>query len=82
MEKVIALEDGIQNLKPWLEEEGYQVIGLDQNANSADAYIISGLDENLTGDMTRIGEGFLVNARGRQPEEILYDLKKHFNLQH
>lgn len=67
-------------MKPWLEEEGYQVIDLDSNKKSADAYIISGLDENLTGDMSRIGEGFLINARGRQPEEILYDLKKHFEL--
>lgn len=82
MERVIALEDGIQNLKPWLEEEGYQVINLDQNVKNADAYIISGMDENLIGDMTRIGEGFLINARGRQPEEILYDLEKHFKIQH
>ena len=81
MQKVIALEDGVQNLKPHLEGEGYQVIALDQNAKSADAYIISGMDENLTGDMTRIGEGFVINARGRQPEEILYDLEKHFNVQ-
>lgn len=80
MQKIIALEDGVQNLKPWLEEEGYQVVDLDPNEKSADAYIISGLDENLTGDMTRIGEGFLINARGRQPEEILYDLEKHFTL--
>lgn len=80
MTRVIALEDGIQNLKPWLEEEGYQVINLDQKAKSADAFIISGLDENLTGNMTRFGEGFVINARGRQPEEILYDLEKHFNL--
>lgn len=81
MQKVIALEDGVQNLKPHLEEEEYQVIGLDQNTKSADAYIISGMDENLTGDMSRIGEGFVINARGRQPEEILYDLEKHFKLQ-
>lgn len=82
MQRVIALEDGIQNLKPLLEGEGYQVIELDQNTKSADAYIISGMDENLTGDMTRVGDGFLVNARGRQAEEILYDLEKHFNLKH
>ncbi len=82
MQKTIALEDGIKNLKPWLEEKGYQVVDLNPETKSVDAYIISGLDENLTGDMTRIGEGFLINARGRQPEEILYDLEKHFNLKH
>ncbi|HBE79117.1 MAG TPA: hypothetical protein DDW65_15285 [Firmicutes bacterium] len=46
----------------------------------ADGYIITGLDENVTGDMTRTREGFLINAKGRQPEEIIYDLQKHFNL--
>lgn len=81
MQKVIALENGIQNLKPQLEEEGYRVINLDQNTESVDAYIVSGMDENLTGDMTRIGEGFVVNAKGRQPKEILDDLQEHFNLQ-
>lgn len=81
MQRVIALEVGIQNLKPHLEEEGYQVINLDHNAKSVDAYIISGMDENLTGDMTRIGDGFVINARGRQPEEIISDLEKHFKLQ-
>ena len=81
MQRVIALEEGIQNLKPHLEQEGYQVINLDQNAKAVDAYIISGMDENLTGDMTRIGDGFLINTRGRQPEEILSDLEKHFSLQ-
>lgn len=40
LQRVIALEDGVQNLKPYLEEEGYQVIGLDQNTELADAYII------------------------------------------
>lgn len=80
MQRIIALEEGIQNLKPWLEEEGYQVVDLDSTTKTSDAYIISGMDENLTGDMTRLGEGFLINARGRQPQEILYDLKKHFSL--
>lgn len=82
MQTIIALEDGIQNLKPWLEEKGYQVVNLNSGAKSADAYIISGMDENLTGDMSRFGEGFLINTRGRQPEEILYELEKHFNLKH
>lgn len=77
--KVVAIEDGIKNIKPHLENEGYKVVELEKN-QSADAYILSGLDENVTGDMTRVTNGFIINAKGRQPEEILYDLEKHFNL--
>ena len=79
MSKVVAIEEGILNLKPYIESEGFQVVKMKEGQN-ADAYIISGLDENLTGDMTRAGEGFLINARGRQPDEIMYDLQKHFQL--
>jgi Uncharacterised protein family (UPF0180). len=79
MAKVVAIEDGIMGLKPHIENEGYQVIRM-KEGQTADAYIISGLDENVTGDMTRVGDGFLINAKGRQPEEIIYDLQKHFRL--
>jgi hypothetical protein len=79
MSKIVAIEDGIMNLKPYIESEGYQVVKMKEGQN-ADAYIITGLDENMTGDMTRAGDGFLINARGRQPEEIMYDLQKHFRL--
>jgi enoyl-[acyl-carrier-protein] reductase (NADH) len=77
--KVVAIEDGVMGLKTQIESEGYQVVNMSEVKN-ADAYIISGMDENITGDMTRVGEGFLINAKGRQPEEIIYDLKKHFRL--
>jgi hypothetical protein len=66
-------------LKSYIEREGYQVISLNAG-QMAGAYIITKLDENATGDMTRTGEGFLINAKGRQPEEIIFDLQKHFNL--
>ncbi len=79
MPKIVAIEEGILNLKPYIESEGFQVVKMKEGQN-ADAFIISGLDENVTGDMTRAGEGFLINARGRQPDEIMYDLQKHFQL--
>lgn len=81
MSKTVAIEAGIKSLKPQLENEGYRVIDL-RAGQTADAYILSGMDENMTGNMTRVSDGFVINAKGRQPEEILYDLKKHFNLKH
>lgn len=83
MQRTIALESGVQVLRPYLEDAGYRVVDLGgdpqkQNLDAVDAVIISGLDENLNGDSTRVTPGWVVNARGRQPEEILYDLEKHF----
>ncbi len=79
MSKIVAIEEGLLNLKPYIESEGFQVVKMKEGQN-ADAYIITGLDENVTGDRTRAGESFLINARGRQPDEIIYDLQKHFQL--
>jgi hypothetical protein len=82
MQRTVAIEDGIQGLRTHLEQEGFQVVDLADRPNNADAIILSGLDENMLGDQTRVSDGFVINARGRQPEEIIYDLKKHFILMH
>jgi hypothetical protein len=82
MQKVVAIEDGIQGLRTHLEHEGFQVVDLADKPNDMDAIILSGLDENMLGDHTRVSDAFVINARGRQPEEIIYDLKKHFSLMH
>lgn len=82
MERTVAIEDGIQGLRTHLEDEGFQVVDLADHPNNADAIILSGLDENMLGDHTRVSDAFIINARGRQPEEIIYDLKKHFSLMH
>lgn len=82
MRKTVAIEDGIQGLRTHLEGEGFQVVDLAEKLNNVDAIILSGLDENILGDETRIFEGFVINARGRQPEEIIFDLKKHFKILH
>jgi hypothetical protein len=82
MQKIVAIEDGIQGLRTYLEQEGFQVVDLSDQPNNVDAIILSGLDENICGDHTRVSDGFVINARGRQPEEIVYDLKKHFAIRH
>lgn len=82
MQKTVAIEAGIQGLRTHLEQEGFQVVDLANKPSNIDAIILSGMDENMLGDETRVSDGFVINARGRQPEEIIYDLKKHFSLMH
>ena len=70
MQRTVAIEDGIQGLRTHLEQEGFQVVDLADRPNNADAIILSGLDENMLGDQTRVSDGFVINARGRQPERV------------
>lgn len=77
----VAVEDGLDNIKEMLEDEGYRVVDLDEQAKSVDAVVLTGMDEDLMGIADIDTEGYVIDASGRQPEEILYDLEKHFRLQ-
>jgi hypothetical protein len=77
----VAVEDGLDNIREMLEDEGYRVVELDEQSKKADAIVLTGMDEDLMGIADMETEGFVVDASGRQPEEILYDLEKHFRVQ-
>lgn len=77
----VAVEDGLTNIEEMLKDEGYEVVDLEEAGPYADAIVITGLDEDIAGYAETISKGIVVDASGRQPEEILYDLEKHFRLQ-
>ena len=77
---VVAVEDGLTNVKQALMEEGYRVIDLDDGLQRAEAYVITGMDEDVSGVEEIVVDGYIVDATGRQAEEIIYDLEKHFRL--
>ncbi|NLG84729.1 MAG: YkuS family protein [Firmicutes bacterium] len=80
--KKIALDIGLSNYRQFLQEEGYEVIDLKQEGpTDADAVLIAGRDKNAMGMTHRATDAFIMDVTGRQPEEVLYDLRKHFNLQ-
>ena len=80
MRRIIALEDTLEDYRDILSKEGYEVRGMDEGLENVDAVIVSGMEENIMGMQDRRTGAFIINARGRQPEEILYDLEKHFKL--
>jgi hypothetical protein len=77
----IAVEDGLDNIREMLEDEGYRVVDLEEQAKNIDAVVLTGMDDDLMGIANMDTEGFVIDASGRQPEEILYDLEKHFRMQ-
>ena len=46
----------------------------------ADAVIITGMNDDLAGYANVLTDGIVIDASGRQPEEILYELEKHLRI--
>jgi hypothetical protein len=71
----IAVEAGLSNIEEALKDEGYQVVDLDDSGSNVDAIVLTGMDEDLMGISTTITDGVVVDASGRDPEEIIYELE-------
>lgn len=84
MPPVIALQKGLDNLKGLLEEQGYKVVSMEEEATEkADAIVYTGVNEGWTGvpSITDLGDmniglnkgndAILINAHGEEPGEIL-----------
>ncbi len=77
----VALDSGLANYRSMLVHEGFEVIDLAaEGPGEAEAILLSGMDRNITGNETRASEAFVLDVTGRQPEEVLYDLHRHFAL--
>lgn len=76
----VAVEDGLENIRDILRDEGYRVVDLDDEVKSVEAVVLTGMDDDLMDIADMVTDGFIIDASGRQPDEILYDLEKHFRL--
>jgi len=75
LEKRIAVEEGLSDIKEVLQENGYKIIGMD-NVREASAVVIAGIDEDVMGMQDLIAKIPIINAEGKTGEEILHDLKQ------
>lgn len=78
----IAVAEGLNSIKQALSERGYQVVDLGPDAQEVDAVVVTGLDTNMMGFSNTTTKGPVFEARGRQPEELIWDIEKHVNLKH
>jgi len=82
MNRRIAVDSGLSYYRSLLADEGYEVVALSARGRAeVDAILLSGRDENVTGNETRTSAAFTLDVTGRQPEEVLYDLRQHFAIQ-
>jgi hypothetical protein len=73
--RVVALDDKLGYLRDRLAREGFRVIGLTDGLNRADAVVISGMNQDLTGAQDIKTDASVINADGKQPEEVIAAIK-------
>lgn len=68
----IAIEQSLRHVEKFLRSNGMDVVGISTNAASdADAFVISGMDQDVLG-MAEAATGVpVINAEGKSPQEIL-----------
>ena len=77
MKRLIAVEEGLQNVRQMLEEEGYDVVLLDESRlEEAEAVVVSGMDENLLQDQSMETTAPVINAEGKNAGQILKELRR------
>jgi hypothetical protein len=75
MDRTIAVEEGLTALKNLLEHKGYQVVGLKTNL-PVDAAVVTGMDTNLMNQQNLVYEVPVINAAGRDAEEVVAELER------
>ncbi|MGB9792125.1 MAG: YkuS family protein [Thermacetogeniaceae bacterium] len=78
---VVAVEDGLGNIRDALEDAGFLVVGMEpEDLSRADAVVISGGDidilqmENIEADVP------VISAEGRSAEEVVDDVRERLEL--
>lgn len=80
LRRIVAVDDDLGYLRERLSREGYEVKSVREGIQDADAVVSSGLSDNVMGIQDRRTEAFIIEARGKNEEEILADLECRFKL--
>jgi hypothetical protein len=80
VKRMIAVEEGLQNVRRVLEDEGYRVVELDESRiDEAEAVVISGMDENFLQDQAIETMAPVINAEGKSADQILKELRRRLD---
>lgn len=76
MQPLIAVDDKIIGVRQALEESGYRVQDLSQGWEQAATIVVSGLDENFLGQQDIVSGSPVIDASGRDIDEVVADVNR------
>lgn len=78
----IAVENSLSNVKNVLQQNGFEVVGLDSSSiQNCDACVISGQDKNVLGITETVTRASVINAAGMSESEVLKQVNQRINVQ-
>ncbi|AZR74286.1 hypothetical protein BBF96_13270 [Anoxybacter fermentans] len=72
----VVVDDELRNIKSALEEQGYEVLGMDALGQNPDAVIVSGIDDNLMGMQGIQVKAPVISASGMNANQVINELNK------
>lgn len=82
--KKVAVEKGLNPVKSFLNQQGYQVREFDCNKksnsnylNNFDAVVVTGQSENMLGMQDATISSSIINADGMTPQEVMHQLEQN-----
>ncbi|PYI53754.1 YkuS family protein [Paenibacillus flagellatus] len=73
----IAVENSLSNVKQALEQNGYQVVSMDDGSlQSCDCCVISGQDKNVLGITETVTQASVINAEGLTVDEVVQQVNR------
>ena len=76
MQWTIGLDKGMSRMRQALEDEGYNVVDLqDNNLNDVDAVVVSGMEKNLLGVEEAATKAVVIDSSGKSAVDIMAKIK-------
>ena len=76
MRHLVAVEDGLTNVKQALEQNGFKAVDLSQNIANPVAIIVTGMDENFLGMETVTNEVPVINCTSMTAEQVVTEVQR------
>ncbi len=71
MKTRVAVDDSLHPVRRRLEAAGYEVVALRPGVRDVRAIVVSGIDDNVTGDQRMAVPVPVIRAEGKTPDEVL-----------
>ncbi|MFC0211251.1 YkuS family protein [Paenibacillus chartarius] len=74
----VAVENGLGTFKEALQQNGFEVVGM-ENAGNAACCVISGQDKNVMGIADTYTQASVINCEGLSPDEVVRQVSSRVN---
>ncbi len=75
MRRIVAVEDGLSQVKEALENEGFKAVDLSQNFVDPVAIVVTGMDQDFLGMETVTNEVPVINCSSLTANEVVQQIK-------